>query len=72
MERLAQLRGARDEARERVARLGGVGRTVTVTAADWDRLTRDEQRALIKATCRGVAIAPGRGPDRITIELFGQ
>jgi len=72
MERLSQLRVARDEARERVERLGGAGTTVTVNAADWDRLNLDEQRALVRATCERVTVAPGRGADRITVELFGQ
>lgn len=72
MERLTQLREIRDEAREHVEQLGGAGATVTVSAADWDRLTRDEQRKLIRATCERVRVFPGRGPDRITVELFGQ
>jgi site-specific DNA recombinase len=72
IERLTQLRATRDEARHRAERLRGAGATVTVSAADWERLTREEQRALIRATVERVTIAPGRGPDRITVELFGQ
>jgi DNA invertase Pin-like site-specific DNA recombinase len=72
IERLAQLRDARDAAQERVDRLGGTGRAVTVSGTDWDRLTRDEQRALIRATCERVTVAPGRGIDRVTVKLFGE
>lgn len=72
IERLGRLRAARDEARDRAERLGGAGATVTVTAADWDRLSREEQRALIRATVEQVTIASGRGRERITVELFGQ
>ena len=74
VERLAELRAARDEASERVERLGVTGATVIVNAArDWDRLTFDEQRALIRATVESAIVAPsGRGAGRITVELFGQ
>jgi DNA invertase Pin-like site-specific DNA recombinase len=72
MERLSQLRVARDGARERVERLGRADTAVTVGAADWDRLNRDEQRALVRATCERVTVTPGRGADRVTVELFGQ
>ena len=42
--------------------------SIAVTVGDWDALTLDEQRALIKAVIDRVTVAPGRGPDRITIE----
>ena len=67
-EKLAELRQARDEAEARLERLGGVGTAVVVNAsADWDRLTLDEQRALIRATLDQAVVGPGRGAERITI-----
>ncbi len=72
VERLRQLREGRDDARERLERLGGASAAVTVTAADWDRLTLDERRALIRATCERVSVVPGRGPNRVTVHFFGE
>jgi DNA invertase Pin-like site-specific DNA recombinase len=67
-ERLAELRQARDEARERLADLAEAAPpAVTVTAGDWDLLTPDERRALIRAVVERADVAPGRGPDRITV-----
>ncbi len=67
IETLAELRQARDDARERVERLGPAPADLTVSADDWHRLTADERRALIRTTIESVTVAPGRGPDRITI-----
>lgn len=73
VERLAELRQARDEAQERMDRLGGQRAAITVKAAeDWDRLTVDERRALIRATVAQVVVAPGRGPDRVSVEFVGE
>jgi site-specific DNA recombinase len=72
-ERIAEATAKRDDARERLERLGGKRASVTLNAAaDWDRLTLDERRALIRATVERVTVSPGRGADRITVELFGQ
>jgi len=72
-ERLTALRTERDAAQERVDRLGGAGAAVTVNAAtDWPRLTLDERRALIRATVDRVVVGPGRGLERVTVQLFGQ
>jgi site-specific DNA recombinase len=69
-ERLIELRGARDAARERLEALGGATAAVTVTgAADWDRLTIAERRDLIRATIARVTVAPGRGADRVAVEF---
>ena len=68
-ERLAELRDARDAARDRLAELqAAVVPAVTVSAGDWDSLSLDGRRALVRAVIDRVVIAPGRGPDRITIE----
>lgn len=71
--RLAELREVRDRAAERVEHLGGHRAVVVLNAsADWGRLTLQSQRALIQATIARAVVAPGRGPDRITVETFGE
>lgn len=73
VERLAELREVRDRAQERVEHLGGQRSVVTVNAArDWDRLSLDARRALIRATVARAVVAPGRGADRVTVELVGE
>ena len=74
VQRLADLRAARDQAKERAERLGATRAAVTVNAAtDWDRLTIDERRALIRATVESALVAPsGRGAERISVRLVGQ
>lgn len=68
-ERLLELRAARDEARERLADLqAAAAPAVIVTSADWDELTIDEQRALIRAVVAEAVVAPGRGAGRITVK----
>lgn len=68
-ERLAQLREARDEAQERLADLAGAAPpAVTVTAGDWDLLTLEERRALVRAVIERADVVPGRGIDRVTVQ----
>jgi site-specific DNA recombinase len=72
-ERLQELRDARDQARERHSELLAASTpAITVTADDWDALTLDEQRALIRAVVERAVVAPGRGTDRISVELRGE
>jgi hypothetical protein len=71
-ERLTQLREARDAARERDEQLRDARSTLTVTMADWDRLSLEAQRGLVRATVESVTIGPGRGRDRIAVKLFGE
>jgi site-specific DNA recombinase len=74
-ERLLELRDARDRARDRFDELQDAARpAVTVTASgDWDSLTLEERRALIRAVIDRVEVAPGgRGRDRVTIHTRGQ
>ena len=73
-ERLLTLRVERDAARERVDELrAAVAPTVSVTASgDWSVLTLDERRAIIRAVVEQATVAPGRGRERITVELRGQ
>lgn len=73
-ERLLALREERDRARDRLAELqAAAAPAVTVTATgDWELLTLDEQRALIRAVVDRAVVAPGRGRDRITVEARGE
>ena len=67
-ERLGELKAAVDTARDRVDKLGATGPVISISAArDWDRLTMDEQRALIRATIESAIVGPGRGAERLTI-----
>jgi hypothetical protein len=70
-ERLLELRQARDDAEAELDQLGGTHGTVSITAAgDWDKLTLEERRALIRATVkRAVVSKSGQGAERITVEL---
>ena len=72
-ERLTALRDIRDAAQARVDHLGSTGATVTVNGGeDWDRLSLDGQRALIRATVESAIVGPGRGAERITVRLVGE
>ena len=52
----------RDQARERLAELEAAAvPAVTVSAGDWDLLTLDERRALIRAVVAQAVVRPGRG-----------
>ena len=81
VQRLGELRQARDDAQAAIDQVGGSDASSTVNAArDWDSLTRDEQRTLIRATVASAVVAPVRrgasadekGPARIAIRLVGQ
>ena len=72
-ERLLELREARDRARDRRDELeAATAPALTVTTGDWDLLTLDERRALIRAVIDRVEVAPGRSPDRITVHPRGE
>jgi hypothetical protein len=69
-ERLLELRAERDRAQDRLAELeAATAPAITVTAGDWDRLSLDGRRSLIRAVVERADVVPGRGPDRITVEL---
>jgi site-specific DNA recombinase len=72
--KLLELRDARDRARDQVDQLGGQRAAVVInTVDDWDRLSLDARRALIRATVERVAVGTqGRGANRVTVKLFGQ
>jgi hypothetical protein len=72
-DRLVELREARDQAQERLEELGGSRATITISAAtDWNRLSLEARRKLIRATVERATVAPGRGPERVAVELVGE
>lgn len=72
VEEMTALRHVRDEAQDRVDELPVTPSTVTIEiASDWLALSLAEQRELIKSTIKRIVIAPGRGLERITVELYG-
>jgi hypothetical protein len=72
-EKLAALREARDQARDYLAELQiASAPAITVSADDWDLLTLEEQRALIRAVVDRALVAPGRGVDRIAVVGRGE
>lgn len=71
-QRLVELREARDSAQANLDQLGGTRPALTINGdEDWDQLTLDERRALIRAIVARAVVHPGRGPDRIAVELVG-
>lgn len=69
-ETLAELREARDAAQERYSDAVQADESLSVvaTVGDWDDLTLDERRDLIKATVARIVVHPGRGPERLVID----
>jgi DNA invertase Pin-like site-specific DNA recombinase len=73
IERLTELRDARDEAARQVDELGTLDASLVVDAgADWDLLTLDERRGLVRAVLERITVAPGRGPERLSFEPRSQ
>jgi site-specific DNA recombinase len=69
-ERLGELRAAVDDAGARADKFASSGPAISVNASrDWDLLTMDEQRSLIRATVETATVGPGRGADRISVQL---
>ena len=71
-ERLQELRVARDEARERHDELLAGSAPAIVSAGDWDLLSIEERRALIRAVIDRAVVSPGRSSDRISVEPRGR
>jgi site-specific DNA recombinase len=69
-QKLNALRDARDAANARYEDLSARSNatSIAVDVGDWDRLTLDEQRALIRATVETVTVAPGR-VDRVRVQF---
>jgi site-specific DNA recombinase len=74
IERLAELRQVRDEAQTRVDQLGHTDTGLRVNAdVDWNELSVEAQRALIRQTVEVATVAPsGRGAERISVQLLGK
>jgi site-specific DNA recombinase len=74
IERLAELKASRDQAQDRheQARSQLTTTSRAVTVGDPDELDLAERRDLIATVIDSVIVAPGRGPDRISIEPKGQ
>jgi len=69
IERLTELREARDEAALRVEELATFDTFLVLEAdRDWCLLNLDERRTLIRAVLESVSVAPGRGADRLTFK----
>jgi site-specific DNA recombinase len=70
LERIGELRAARDAARDRVHELRGLRSALEISAtADWDALSVDARRALVRAVVDRVVVAAGRGAGRVTVLL---
>jgi len=71
--KLGELNERVDAARERVDHLRVASVPVIHVSArrDWDLLTLDERRSLIRAVVAAATVRPGRGDDRITITPVG-
>ena len=72
-DRLEQLRAERDRAVEHAQRLGGQRAALTVTGAQWPRLSHAARRALVSAVVERVDVSSGgRGAERVRVHLFSQ
>jgi site-specific DNA recombinase len=67
--RLQQATAERDQAELLVEQLGGRAIRTVRADVDWDALTLDERRALIRAVVKAATVQPGRGTGRVTVEL---
>jgi hypothetical protein len=73
VERLTELRQARDDAQARVDQIGPQAARTVNAARDWHELSLAGRRELIRATVESAVVAPvGRGAERITVSLLGQ
>jgi hypothetical protein len=73
VERLAELRTARDDAQARLDQMAPQAELTINAVDDWEKLSPGEQRALIRATVQSAVVAPvGRGAERIALRLYGQ
>lgn len=70
-QKLEQLRDARDAALRNLEQAEAASGPVLRLRADDQRLTLEERRALIRAVVDEATVAPGRGPDRLTVRLRG-
>ena len=72
-ERLQELRnGSGSGSASNDELLAASAPAISVSAGDWDLLTLEERRALIRAVVERAVVSPGRGSNRITVEPRGQ
>jgi DNA invertase Pin-like site-specific DNA recombinase len=69
-ERLDELRRIRDADREHADHLRDRHSALSVTVEDLDLMSVPERRRLIRATVAAALVMPGRGADRIRLELL--
>ena len=69
VKRLEELRAARDDAQARVDELGEPD-DVAVSVEDWDRLSFEERRGLVRSVVARAVVVPGRGAGRVVVEPF--
>lgn len=71
IERLRELRDARDAARDEAEHLSRLASVELIdTRSAWGRLTLDERRGLIRELIAVVWVAPGRGIERLRCETL--
>lgn len=71
IQRLSELRAARDAARSEMQRLSGLRAALSVDpSTDWDRITHDERRDFIQAVVFRAVVSPGRGRNRVSVLFF--
>ena len=73
LERLTELRAKRDAAADRSRHLSSRLSAVTLSGADWDRLSLTAKREIIQAVVASAVVGrgvPGHRTDRIRVELL--
>jgi site-specific DNA recombinase len=72
IEQLTETRAERDRVQSELDLLEPARAAVTLRlGTDWDKLTLDEKRDLIRVTVARVTVGPGRGVERLSAELLG-
>lgn len=70
VEKLRALREARDAARSRADESKRAAGSLSIAVGtDWDRMSIDARRALIRTVVDRVDVAPGQGSDRVAVRL---
>lgn len=69
VERLRELRDTRDEAVRAAGHLRGLSSVVEISVADFEHLSLEARRGIIRAAVAGVRVAPGRGLGRVTVRF---
>lgn len=70
IEELRALREARDVAVAEAEHLRRLSSALTIDVGDWDRLTLEERRGLVRETIEAVFVGPGRGAGRLSAKLL--